>query len=161
MMQVSNIVDSCSDWLFNNWGVVLTIWLWFQQCVVHVQYARCGKCDAAMCPCSVRMQLCLQHSSILSACSHVLLLPASWLAQHSCLLTMQRMVRAACESFCRWSVSHVLMLCCDMQAGLSGAIAIHAIYSTDETVLFFERPHVNPANPEVIPNPYLTVSHLK
>lgn len=45
-----------------------------------------------------------------------------------------------------------------LQAGLSGAIAIHAIYSTDETVLFFERPHVNPANPEVVPNPYLTVS---
>ena len=45
-----------------------------------------------------------------------------------------------------------------MQAGLSGSIAIHAIYSTDETVLFFERPHVNPANPAVVPNPYLTVS---
>lgn len=45
-----------------------------------------------------------------------------------------------------------------MQAGLSGAIAIHAIYSTDETVLFFERPHVGAANSGVTPNPYLTVS---
>ena len=44
-----------------------------------------------------------------------------------------------------------------MQAGLSGAIAIHAIYSTDETVLFFERPHVGAANSGVVPNPYLTV----
>lgn len=42
------------------------------------------------------------------------------------------------------------------EAGLSGAIAIHAIYSTDETVLFFERPHVGAANSGVAPNPYLT-----
>ncbi|DBB01553.1 TPA: hypothetical protein ACH3X1_000201 [Trebouxia sp. C0004] len=42
------------------------------------------------------------------------------------------------------------------EAGLSGAIAIHAIYSTDETVLFFERPHVGAANSGVVPNPYLT-----
>ena len=45
-----------------------------------------------------------------------------------------------------------------MQAGLSGAIAIHAIYGLDETVLFFERPHVGAANSGVTPNPYLTVS---
>ena len=45
-----------------------------------------------------------------------------------------------------------------MQAGLSGAIAIHAIYTLDETVLFFERPHVGAANSGVVPNPYLTVS---
>ena len=49
-------------------------------------------------------------------------------------------------------------LCCCVQAGLSGAIAIHAIYGLDETVLFFERPHVGAANSGVTPNPYLTVS---
>ena len=47
-----------------------------------------------------------------------------------------------------------------MQAGLSGAIAIHAIYTLDETVLFFERPHVGAANSGVTPNPYLSVSDL-
>ncbi|KAL0050698.1 hypothetical protein WJX82_005338 [Trebouxia sp. C0006] len=45
------------------------------------------------------------------------------------------------------------------EAGLSGAIAIHAIYSTDETVLFFERPHVGAANSGVVPNPYLTLGN--
>lgn len=44
-------------------------------------------------------------------------------------------------------------------AGLSGAIAIHAIYSIDETVLFFERPHVGAANSGVTPNPYLSVGN--
>lgn len=45
------------------------------------------------------------------------------------------------------------------EAGLSGAIAIHAIYGLDETVLFFERPHVGAANSGVTPNPYLTLAN--
>ena len=56
--------------------------------------------------------------------------------------------RQHCMLHCGWCV----------QAGLSGAIAIHAIYGTDETVLFFERPHVGAANSGVTPNPYLSVS---
>ena len=42
-----------------------------------------------------------------------------------------------------------------MCAGNSGAFAIHALYSTDNTVLFMERPHENPYPP----NPYLTVGN--
>lgn len=46
-----------------------------------------------------------------------------------------------------------------VEAGLSGAIAIHAIYGLDETVLFFERPHVGAVNSGVTPNPYLTLGN--
>lgn len=57
-------------------------------------------------------------------------------------------------STCFLDMSDELM---GVQAGLSGAIAIHAIYGLDETVLFFERPHVGAADSGVTANPYLTV----
>ena len=120
----------------------------------HCVYgASCFVCHGIMCPAAVdRVLLSMHESYCCCLCSWAV---CNTVGSHLKLLQCHPCAYSISDVTAQYAVS--LHHDHDMQAGLSGAIAIHAIYSTDETVLFFERPHVGAANSGVVPNPYLTV----